>query len=103
VEEIRIGVNLDEHSIDFFGGSDHKAPLISLGRCALSELKMTNSEGLIELWVKAEHECTDALHSFVKEYAYQRLWVEFAPRQASLPEMQPKPKESAKVKGPTLM
>lgn len=102
VEEIKINVLMDEHVIEFFGLSDHKAPMLVLGRCALSELKMTKADGLCELWVKAEHECTDALHGFVREYAFQRLWCEFAPRQTALP-VTVVADEKPKTPGPRVM
>lgn len=93
IEEIKLAISLPEFSVDFFGLSDHTAPILSLGRCQLSEVRMTREGELCELWVKAQHDCTDALHVFVKEYAFQRLWVEFCPRQTSLAIESKPPKE----------
>jgi hypothetical protein len=47
---------------------------------------MTWSEGMTEFWLHLEHENTDALHRFVKDYAFTRFAVEFIPRQRTISE-----------------
>src|SRR6185312_965880 len=78
-----------DHLVEFFSLKDHNAPILRLGKCTLADLKMTRIEGCSELWIKVEHENTDALHAFVKDYAFQRFWAEFAPVQIALPNIPP--------------
>jgi len=91
IEEIKIAKDIPAHDVEFFSLVDHKAPMLHLGKCELTKLKMTRVEGCSELWVKVEHECTDKLHAFVKDFAFQRFWAEFVPIQASLLDAVPKP------------
>lgn len=97
IEEIKIAKEVPEHGVEFFGLSDHTAPVLRLSKCTLTDLKMTRVEGASELWVKVEHENTDALHGFVKDYAFHRFWAEFEPIQASL---LPKEKKPASIPRP---
>lgn len=85
VEEIRLSDLVLDQVIEFFSMEDHKAAVLRCGPCDLTELRITREEDLTELWVKAEIENSDEVHKFVREYVFQRLWVEFAPRQMDLP------------------
>jgi hypothetical protein len=88
VEEIKIADQVLDQVIEFFSLEDHKAAVLRCGPCDLTELRITREDELTELWVKAEIENTDEVHKFVREYVFQRLWVEFAPRQLPLPGTQ---------------
>ena len=103
IEEIKIAKEVPDHVIKFFALGDHKAPVLTLGRCTMTELKMTRVDGCSELWVKVEHENTEKLHAFVKDYAFTRLWAEFAPVQPSLTEVPQTKKPVPKEPGPRLM
>lgn len=71
----------------FFPTEDATAPqLLRLGLCLLDDFAMTHADGMTELWVQCEHENTDALHRFVKDYAFTRFYVEFLPAQRSFVE-----------------
>lgn len=85
VEEIKLAGSVLDQVIEFFSLEDHKAAVLRCGPCDLSELRITRQDDLTELWVKAEIENTDEVHKFVREYVFQRLWVEFAARQMVLP------------------
>lgn len=103
IEEIKIAAEVPEQTVQAFGLQDHSAPLLTLGRCSMADLKMTRVEGCAELWVKVEHENTDKLHLFVKDYAFTRFWAEFVPCQMSLPAGFPeKPKPVLKNGGTTV-
>lgn len=79
IEELKIAAIVPGQVIEFFALEDHKAPIIRLGACDLTDLKMTRVDDLSELWVRMEVENTDALHKFVRDYVFQRLWAEFSP------------------------
>jgi len=84
VEEIKLADVAVDQVIEFFSLEDHKAAVLRCGPCDLTELRITREDDLTELWVKAEIENSDEVHKFVRDYVFQRLWVEFAPRQMRL-------------------
>ncbi len=84
VEEIRLADVVLDQVIEFYSLEDHKAAVLRCGPCDLTELRITRADDLTELWLKAEIENSDEVHKFVREYVFQRLWVEFAPRQMRL-------------------
>jgi hypothetical protein len=89
IEELKIGAIVAGQILEFFALEDHTAPVIRLGACDLTDLKMTRVDDLTELWIRMEVENTDALHKFVRDYVFQRLWVEFSPAQPA-PGAKPK-------------
>ena len=58
--------------------------VLRLGECFLDKFSMTWGDGMTEFWLQCEHQLTDQLHAFVKDYSFQRFWVEFEPAQQSL-------------------
>ena len=82
--DLGMNQNIDAASIEFFELEEGGASLITLGECAIENLRMTRVEGLVELWITVEHNNTDKLHAFVKDYAFTRVWAEFRPRQLTL-------------------
>lgn len=84
VEEIKLSDLVLDQVIEFFALADHKAAALRCGPCDLTELRLTREDDLTELWVKAEIENSDEVHSFVRSYVFQRLWAEFAPRQMEM-------------------
>ncbi len=86
VEEIKIADVVLDQVIEFFSLEYRKAAVLRCGPCDLTELRITREDDLTELWVKAEIENSDEVHKFVRDYVFQRLWVEFAPRQMRLGE-----------------
>ena len=85
VEELKIGGIVPAQTVEFFALAEHKNSVLRLPGCDLTDLRMTRSEDLTELWLKLEAENSNLLHSFVKDFAFQRLWVEFAPTQITMP------------------
>jgi len=95
VDEIAMNLGVSEQLIEFFGLSDHTAPTVRLGKCTITDMKMKHDTGITMLELKAEAECTEVLHDFVKDYAFTTLWVELSPVQRSLIEVKPQePKQS---------
>ncbi|MGC1781240.1 MAG: hypothetical protein WA708_01840 [Acidobacteriaceae bacterium] len=86
VEEIKLADMVPDQVLEFFSLADHKAAVLRCGPCDLTELRLTREDDLTELWVKAEIENSDEVHTFVRQYVFQRLWVEFAPRQMRIGE-----------------
>lgn len=84
IEEIKIATEIEDQNIQFFCLSESDDSILALGRCRLTGLKMTREDGLSELWVSIEHKNTDKLHTFVKDYAFTRVWAEFEPVQQVL-------------------
>lgn len=89
VEEIKLTDIVLDQMIDFFSLEDHKAAVLRCGPCDLTELRLTREDDLVELWVKADIENSDAVHNFVRHHVFTRLWVEFAARQPQLPISRP--------------
>jgi hypothetical protein len=85
VEELKISGEIRGQCVTFFSLAEHTEPALRIPRCDLTELRMTRVDELSELWVKVEIENSDMLHQFVKDFAFQRLWAEFAPAQMELP------------------
>lgn len=83
-DELSIAHPAVAYSISFLDLEDSTKPSLSLAKCDVSGLRLTRSDGLVELWMTVEHDNGDALHRFVKDYAFTRVWMEFLPRQASL-------------------
>ena len=71
-----------------FASSDPASPqLIRLDKCFIEKFAMTWADGMTVFWLQLEHENTEALHRFVKDYAFSRFYVEFLPVQRSLAEV----------------
>lgn len=104
IEELKLNVDVLGQSVAFFALIDDREPTLHIMSCDLTELKMTRVDDLSELWIRAEIENTDAVHKFVKDFAFQRLWVEFRPAQLELRVSMPEPekKTARKSKGPTV-
>ncbi len=71
-------------AIDFFGVIDDAEPALHLDGVDLVGLRMTRDKQIVEFWFSGEHENSDALHAFMKKYAYTRCWAQFSPQQADL-------------------
>ena len=77
------GITITAHATEE-DDSPAAAEIIQLSRCMIDRLSMTWADGMTELWCHVEHDLTDELHAFVKEYAFTRFWVEFEKDQRSL-------------------
>lgn len=86
IEKIELGGDLT-HIVTFYDDKTAKAPLVlRLDKCLLSNFSMTYDEGMTEFWLQLEHANTDALHQFVKDYAFTRFFVEFIAVQRTIAE-----------------
>lgn len=85
-----INGDIPDMIIRFFALDRATSPCLTLRAVKLENLAMTRDPeaGNIDLWVSFEHEMTDALHKWVKEYFGARLWAEF--ESAQLPLIAPK-------------
>lgn len=89
VEEIVMSHQVDQQIVEFFGLEDKTAP-ITWVTADIIEIRLTRDENLTELHFKIECELTPILHRFVGEHVFNRLWVQFADAQGSLPLGAPK-------------
>jgi hypothetical protein len=83
-DELSIGISISGHEIEFYELVESEEPVLRLRESLISNLRMTQNDGLVELWINVEHSNGDALHAFVKDYAFTRLWLSFVPRQGKL-------------------
>jgi hypothetical protein len=86
---IDIGEDPDVQRVSVFALEDDKQPVFTLSHWTVSGLRLVKTEGLVELWATIEHLNTDALHAFVKDYAFKRVWLEFVPNQQAPDGSQP--------------
>lgn len=75
-------------AIDFFQNIDDASPVLHLEGVDLGGLRITRDGTVVEFWFFGEHENSGNLHHFVKEFAFQRCWAQFAAEQCDL-EMKP--------------
>jgi hypothetical protein len=88
IEEITLTREIEDQSVQFFATPDMKAPqLMYLTGCRIFGLTMRREEDVCELVFECEHPLTDALHAFVKDYAFSGFAVAFTPMQATLPNI----------------
>lgn len=71
--------------IEFFAEIDDAEPALRLEAVNLAGLRMTRDKQVVEFWFGGEHENSDALHAFMKKFAYTRCWAQFSPEQRDLP------------------
>ncbi|MFC5861063.1 hypothetical protein ACFPT7_02025 [Acidicapsa dinghuensis] len=67
----------------FFPLADSKEELFTFVAVDLEDLRFTRNEKLTELWVAIAIPAADEVWSFVKRFAFTRLWVEFAPAKSA--------------------
>lgn len=86
VGKIEIDGTVGGHVATFFADEIESRPILRLDNGFIEKLAMTYADGLTELWFVLEHENTDKLHRFVKDYAFTRFFVEFVPAQRTIGE-----------------
>jgi hypothetical protein len=70
--------------IDCFSQIDEAVPALHLEGVDLAGLRLTRDGNVVEFWFAGEHENTAGLHSFMKEYAFTRCWMQFSSQQGDL-------------------
>jgi hypothetical protein len=70
---------------DWFAKDDDKKPCLHLEGLDIAAMRLTRDGQIVELWFQFEAENSAGLHSFVKEYAFTRVWAKFAAGQGELP------------------
>lgn len=87
-EKIELAGLLMGMTVTVYPHSQDDAPqVLLLADCMLDKFAMTYADGMTEFWLFVEHPLTDQLHAFVRDYAFQRFWVEFERQQRSLAEV----------------
>lgn len=69
---------------DFYAKVDDKKPALHLEGLDIGGLRMTREAQTAEFWFQFEAENNAGLHSFVKEYAFTRVFAKFAIGQGQL-------------------
>lgn len=78
--EAWLNVQIEGCAIDFYKVVDDADPELRLPEVDLDGYRLSREAKIVELWFHFELENFDALHRFVKEYAYTRVWAQFKPR-----------------------
>jgi len=71
-------------TVDFYAKTDDKKPTLHLEALDIGSLRMTRGGEVAELWFQFEAENSAGLHSFVKEYAFTRVFATFTAGQGEL-------------------
>lgn len=86
--DLTLNLLIDGCTVDFFSLIDDAKPVLHLERVDLAGFRVTRVKETAELWFAFELENTDALHAFMKNFAFTRVYAQFKPDQGLLPGLQ---------------
>lgn len=75
-----LNVQIESCAIDFYKIVDDAEPALHIASADLDGYRLTREAKIVELWFHFELENDDALHKWIKEFAYTRVWAQFKPR-----------------------